>query len=173
MTLLLLPRLEAKRLGLARYFTGKPCAHGHTSERYVKDCYCLDCSRAYDTTKYIDRTTPRYARKLARAKSYYWENRGRVLTKNAASRGEWTGSFINSPLWRKLRYQALLTYGRKCMCCGSTDGPFHVDHIKPRSKHPELALTLSNLQVLCEDCNLGKGAWDETDWRPNHALAAQ
>lgn len=26
---------------------------------------------------------------------------------------------------------------------------------------------VSNLQVLCADCNLGKGAWDATDWRPS------
>src|SRR5262249_39926358 len=40
------------------------------------------------------------------------------------------------------------------------------DHIKPRSKFPELELELGNLQVLCADCNLGKRAWDQTDWRP-------
>lgn len=45
----------------------------------------------------------------------------------------------------------------------------HVDHIKPRSKYPALELVLSNLQVLCEDCNLGKLAHDETDWRPLEA----
>jgi 5-methylcytosine-specific restriction endonuclease McrA len=29
----------------------------------------------------------------------------------------------------------------------------HVDHIQPRSKAPELALSPSNLQVLCEHCH--------------------
>jgi 5-methylcytosine-specific restriction endonuclease McrA len=28
-----------------------------------------------------------------------------------------------------------------------------VDHIKPRSKYPALALVLSNLRVLCRRCN--------------------
>lgn len=54
------------------------------------------------------------------------------------------------------------------MCCGAnpSDGvKMHVDHIKPRSKFPELALVLDNLQILCEDCNLGKSNKDETDWR--------
>ena len=35
------PRLiscaEAKALGLKRYFTGKPCKHGHVAERWVGD----------------------------------------------------------------------------------------------------------------------------------------
>ena len=46
----------------------------------------------------------------------------------------------------------------------------NVDHIKPRKKYPELALDKSNLQVLCEECNHGKGNWDETDWRPENAV---
>jgi hypothetical protein len=41
----------------------------------------------------------------------------------------------------------------------------HVDHIKSRSKHPDLALEITNLQVLCADCNIGKSNTDETDWR--------
>jgi 5-methylcytosine-specific restriction endonuclease McrA len=70
--------------------------------------------------------------------------------------------------WKELRYLALTLYGRKCQCCGTGEKSgkkLHVDHIKPRSKFPELQWDLSNLQVLCEDCNMGKGVWDETDWR--------
>jgi hypothetical protein len=90
------------------------------------------------------------------------------------ARGYWeehlgnADSFYETRAWRELRYKALVTYGAKCKCCGATraDGKtLHVDHIKPRSRFPHLALTLSNLQVLCEDCNIGKGAWDHTDWR--------
>jgi 5-methylcytosine-specific restriction endonuclease McrA len=72
--------------------------------------------------------------------------------------------FYNSDAWRTLRYRALKQHGGKCQCCGRK-GRLHVDHIKPRSRFPELELELTNLQVLCEDCNLGKGAWDQTDWR--------
>jgi 5-methylcytosine-specific restriction endonuclease McrA len=42
----------------------------------------------------------------------------------------------------------------------------HVDHIKPRSLFPLLAADPENLQVLCEDCNVGKSNVDTTDWRP-------
>ena len=55
------------------------------------------------------------------------------------------------------------------MCCGACpdDGRtvLHVDHIKPRHRHPELSLDIDNLQLLCGVCNQGKGAWDETDFR--------
>lgn len=80
-------------------------------------------------------------------------------------------NFLNSYAWRKLRYQALQLHGRRCMCCGATPetgAVMNVDHIKPRKTHPELALYINNLQILCGDCNHGKGNWDETDFRMKH-----
>lgn len=74
-------------------------------------------------------------------------------------------TFYTSREWLHLRYAVIQKYGRKCMCCGATNKKIHVDHVKPRSKFPELELVIGNLQILCEDCNLGKGAWDQTDWR--------
>jgi len=77
-------------------------------------------------------------------------------------------AFLASYEWRRLRMVVLTKRGARCECCGATpkDGiRIHVDHIQPRRKHPELALTESNLQVLCEVCNHGKGSWDTTDWR--------
>lgn len=79
-----------------------------------------------------------------------------------------TDEFLQSFEWRKLRMQALKKHGSRCQCCGATpaDGKrMNVDHIKPRKFFPELALELDNLQILCEDCNHGKGNWDQTDWR--------
>jgi len=80
--------------------------------------------------------------------------------------------FLASYEWRKVRMLALKKYGARCQCCGATpaDGVMmHVDHIKPRAVYPELALSLSNLQILCEVCNHGKGNWDMTDWREQEA----
>lgn len=85
------------------------------------------------------------------------------------------GDFYLTDAWRAARYEALRLHGGACQCCGArpTPGhPLHVDHIKPRSRFPDLALVVANLQVLCEDCNLGKGARDQTDWRPIQADAS-
>ena len=75
--------------------------------------------------------------------------------------------FFKSRQWLELRYLALKHYGRWCMCCGSgpREGPVQVDHIKPRIRFPELALELTNLQILCRECNQGKSWTDQTDWR--------
>ena len=70
--------------------------------------------------------------------------------------------------WPALRMRALKQHGARCQCCGATakDGKrIHVDHVKPRKHYPELALDISNLQVLCADCNLSKSSKDQTDWR--------
>ena len=84
--------------------------------------------------------------------------------------------FWQSPEWLKLRYAVLQKHGARCQCCGSTaqhGTRIHVDHILPRSKFPKLALEENNLQVLCEQCNLGKGTWDYTDWRGDDRLTAE
>ena len=73
--------------------------------------------------------------------------------------------FYKTREWRQLRYKVLVKFGRKCMCCGETAGHIHVDHIQPRSLHPHLELDESNLQVLCEACNMGKSNKDSTDFR--------
>ena len=79
-------------------------------------------------------------------------------------------SFYDSKEWKRLRYRVLKKYGACCMCCGKNYKDdrvkIHVDHIKPRSKHPHLELDFENLQILCEDCNIGKSNLDDTDWRP-------
>jgi hypothetical protein len=56
-------RKDALRLGLARYFTGKPCKHGHIAERYLPNGECLDCTPA------------RVARwqKSRKGKNYQWQ----------------------------------------------------------------------------------------------------
>jgi hypothetical protein len=79
-----------------------------------------------------------------------------------------TDAFLSTYEWRKLRMMALKKYGPRCQCCGATPANgavMNVDHIKPRKLFPDLALDINNLQILCHDCNHGKGNWDETDWR--------
>lgn len=62
----------------------------------------------------------------------------------------------NTPKWIKLRNQVFKKYGYKCMKCGYEDKSNHIDHIKPKSKFPELKFDFDNLQVLCKLCNFEK-----------------
>lgn len=76
--------------------------------------------------------------------------------------------FYATDAWRRLRYDVIERSSGHCECCGnrrSPGNPIQVDHIQPRYWHPELSLDPDNLQCLCRDCNLGKGARYATDWR--------
>jgi len=75
-------------------------------------------------------------------------------------------AFYSSPEWKLLRAQIIKDQGTTCADCGrhiSKVEDVTVDHKHPRSKHPELALTLDNLRVVCRQCNSRKGAsdWEE------------
>lgn len=77
-------------------------------------------------------------------------------------------TFYASWEWKKVRMQALERDGHRCGSCGAApkDGiRIVVDHIKPLGKFWDLRLSLDNLQVLCDDCNRGKGDWLHMDFR--------
>lgn len=82
-------------------------------------------------------------------------------------------TFYRSKEWKELRYQKLREV-QYCECCGKNKKDrlesgervkLTVDHIKPRSKYPELALDYNNLQALCQECNAGKSNQYEDDFR--------
>ena len=95
--------------------------------------------------------------------------RRQAKKKEKEKRKAWADSFYRSWQWKELRYEVLKFYGSTCMLCGacSLDGKrMVVDYTRPISKYPKLALDFHNCQVLCNDCNMGKGNKDESDWRP-------
>ena len=78
-----------------------------------------------------------------------------------------SNEFLKSFTWLQLRMKVLAKHGNRCECCGATpkDGvKICVDHIKPRKFYPQLALDERNLQVLCDDCNFGKGNGFVVNW---------
>jgi 5-methylcytosine-specific restriction protein A len=67
-----------------------------------------------------------------------------------------TDLFLKSSAWRTVRVLALKRDHYRCVKCGedvSHPGKSRVDHIKPRSTHPHLALALFNLRTLCGWCD--------------------
>lgn len=61
-------------------------------------------------------------------------------------------------VWKQSQFEII---GGKCSLCEDllpSAAHFHIDHIESLSKHPDKALELSNLQLLCSPCNLKKGA---------------
>ena len=65
--------------------------------------------------------------------------------------------FLNSAAWLALR-KVKLSMTPWCEECERNGvaisvGATQVDHIQPRDKRPDLKLTLSNLQSLCDQCH--------------------
>lgn len=115
---------------------------------------CLDCRRSkyYEAVRLVEKSPPKQERKVP----------SRV--RSASNRH---GEFYKSLEWKRLRYSVLVECGSRCQCCGTTPrfgARIVVDHIRPVRKFWELRLDRDNLQVLCDECNRGKGSHDETDW---------
>jgi len=69
--------------------------------------------------------------------------------------------FYSSPEWAVLRRRIVKSFQPVCNVCGRRIRKafdLTVDHIRPRSKYPELGLDPLNLQILCRSCNSSKGA---------------
>src|SRR5215218_7161420 len=81
----------------------------------------------------------------------------------------WTARFIASPQflqtpeWRRVRYDVLRTNDGRCELCGRNKhqlppGEYlNVDHIHSRKARLDLALEVTHLAVLCSADNAGKG----------------
>lgn len=56
-------RREAKTIGDKKYFTGKPCKHGHNSFRYTKSAACVSCTSWFHYRRNFKKTEkPIYVR---------------------------------------------------------------------------------------------------------------
>ena len=137
----------------------------------------ISVSRKKEVLKMVERSKRRKARKAAKNLLKKMEVKSAIPVKKQTQKQNTpvvkTGfagmpiytkgmgnQFYQTQEWRKLRFEVIREQGSTCKCCGRTREHgivLHVDHIMPRWKFPELELTKSNLQVLCEDCNLGKG----------------
>jgi 5-methylcytosine-specific restriction endonuclease McrA len=170
--------------GLSRYFTGRPCVHGHTVERRTRDKRCLDCKRewrrawkAANPDKYAAACRRQYAANPGlfhiRSKKWVTANRDR----DAAARRAWRIANSDKVNAATARYRTrkhgnggshtaqdvadiLSAQGGKCVYCCIAITPKNksVDHIVPvkrgGSNDPY------NLQVLCGSCNSRKHAKD-------------
>jgi 5-methylcytosine-specific restriction endonuclease McrA len=71
--------------------------------------------------------------------------------------------FYSSPEWINIRARVIREEGDVCSECNKIihkKEDVTVDHIRPRSRYPELALNRDNLHVLCRKCNSSKGSND-------------
>ena len=136
---------------------------------------CYDCWKTSSVKKkdYIGKASGCF-KEFDSARAGYWRQKLVEWEEKRRQRIVESKEFFSSEAWRRLRFHAFHIYGNRCLCCGRMppDVVLHVDHILPRSTHPDLALDINNLQILCADCNFGKSNTYKTDFRPRQRPGA-
>lgn len=173
-------RREAKASESKRYFTGKPCKHGHLTERSTESGLCLSCGTMRAAAKYA--VSPEII--LARNAAYYAANKAKVAMAHAIYRKANPEQHrIYSTHRHARRRKAVGTHSAadvemlfkrqrgKCAhswCRRSLKDGHHVDHIIALVKGG--ANSRSNLQLLCPHCNLSKRATHPIDFAQRHGM---
>ena len=145
----IISRQEAISRGLKRYFTGKPCNHGHIAERIVSNSRCFECARIADRefkVKNRERLNEK-AREYFRSESRK-ENTLRRSRKICAT-PPWFGE-LDEFVWREA---ADLRLRRE----SATGVPWAADHMIPLSGRRARGLHVwNNCQVIPASLNLWK-----------------
>ncbi len=177
----IISRKEARDAGMLRYFTGKPCKHGHITERQVSSGNCFQCSREHGLEVNREGCKRRYhankelvAQKyrayylkrrdymLERAREYQRQNPEKVnfhSSQRSAMRRSAEGKFTAEDISRIREAQ-----GEKCAACRISFmvRKESIDHINPLTKGG--SNWPSNLQLLCGSCNSRKKNKDSLDF---------
>jgi replicative superfamily II helicase len=151
----LITRQNAILQGLPRYFTGKPCKHGHISERYTNNKTCCVCgnqsaNKAKDPIKV--REYNRTWRHNNPEKSLGYTQK--YLQNNKDKRNLWTANYREAkrtPAWlTEIDHERIANvYKLATLQSKITGVPWHVDHIIPlRGKYVSGLHVPSNLQAI-------------------------
>ena len=71
------------------------------------------------------------------------------------------GNRISGGKWQSIKTKARIRDDHTCQICGLREIEImEVDHIKPRSRFPELEYVLENLLTLCPNCHRRKTVRD-------------
>lgn len=163
----IIARQEAKAQGLTRYFTGKPCVHGHIDERLIKNKTCITCA-AISSAKAKAKKPEKY-----HAHASAWNKRNpdkireiqrKVNRANPARRNLWTSNYRQAkddrmPAWlnsgQLAEMEGVYTY---CSVLRNAGLDYHVDHVVPlRGKIVSGLHVPWNLQVISGADNVRKG----------------
>jgi len=184
----IISRSEAKALGLKRYFTGKPCKHGHYVEKITANGTCATCHsdrliayrrdnperiretdrlhklRNLEKHKEKDRLyRKRYPEKMrAKDRIKYLSTDREVLRKHRRDRKIRQRKAEGSHTLTQLK-ELFLEQNKKCVGCSvDLDSTKHLDHIFPLINGG--SNWIWNLQWLCRSCNGNKHSKHPIDW---------
>lgn len=141
-------RLEAKSLGLTRYFTGISCKHGHLSERLVSNSTCIECGngrvRQWAAAQTKEARSNRFRHSYAKRRACpqkYLQSILRVRVKNALlyqikhpqAKMKNTGSAVRDLGCTLPEFVLYISQKFQPGMDWNNYGSWHLDHIKPLS----------------------------------------
>jgi hypothetical protein len=148
-------RAAAKKLGLKRYFNGRPCSLGHIAERYVAGSGCVEC---LGVTKRWPRTKE-YNNAVAKAYNLRPKGAAYLLWKHAR-RGP------RQPVPFSITRGYVLDLLMKAVAAGTVvldkGGPMQASIDR---KIPALGYVEGNIQIVPAWWNYAKHDWSEDELR--------
>jgi len=165
-------RYAAKLRGELHYFTGKPCAHGHVSQRLVSNGKCCQCNNQAaldwaatnaERRKSINKAHMKRNRADkydAYSKAYRAKNRQRVQALQTARNAKYKAAKKQStPPWLTAKdFEKILVRYLEAACMSRVSGvPHEVDHIVPLQGVDVCGLHVPwNLRVITKSFNASK-----------------
>lgn len=119
---------EARAQGSKRYFTGKPCPHGHVAQRFVGDCHCCECGRLRNVTANKSEDERERHRERMRERYRLVAAMDGSSTANGSARRARLGRAL--PRWADAA-AIKAVYAEAKRLEASTGVPHHVDHKVP------------------------------------------
>jgi len=191
-TLKIISRKQAKSEGLKRYFTGKPCPHGHVCERFVSAGQCFECL-AISRNSWYEKNKEKSREKN---KTWHKNNRNKKRIINARYRAKNLEKVKDSIKNHYLLFPEKYTEYRNnrrarlknapgngipskfikeliekqsglCVYCKEKK-PLTLDHIVPLASGG--LHDISNAQMVCKSCNSSKGKKDPFDFAKSRGM---
>ena len=161
-------RSYAKARNLPRYFTGKLCVNGHTSERRTSDGHCLQCNKDRDQERYASRreASLQYLKEYRLKNSASLREKDRVRNKKPERhKSRMVSNRVRETL---IRRSMVYPHEREDILNFYKNRPegHHVHHMIPLQGSTVCGLTvLSNLTYLpaVENMSLGN-RFDPDEW---------
>lgn len=165
----LISRAEAKAIGYKKYFTGKPCKHGHISERYTSSKHCLQCLKERNKTPAFRAYYKEYYKQYVQNQSAETKAYRSAIQRHKFSTRWRFGSRYNSNLRKRrvkratlkcpidqIKVQQLYLDAKRMRA--ETGRNYNVDHIIPIVHEIVCGLHCSaNLRIVPYIANAAKG----------------
>ena len=168
-------RAEAKAQGMKRYFTGKPCKHGHVAERNTRLAYCYECSKEKSKLFHLENRDKILEEMSVRNKAYYTKNQENIKAQtlkyqkdNASKRTSYKSA------WSKQRAKDDPVYAMKLRLRKMLHRLYNVIHMKRKrtsTTEAELGYTAQEAKSHIERQFLRGMTWENHGkWHIDHIV---